>query len=116
VAEGVGQEWLDNASAARDASGNVKLGGWKSVLEVRAHVRGTVQDRRQTFAHIFHVPVIPFNLRAGGIGFINPTNLTCATAYPPPDSLPETALPLEFRRWTPSQCRISAGLAGAVQP
>ena len=74
------------------------VGGWSKALRVRAQVRGTVLDRRQTFAHIFQVPVIPFKLGAGGIGFINPGNLTRATAYPAPDSLPDTALPMEFLR------------------
>ncbi len=87
------------------------LGGWATVLEVRAQVQGTVQDRRLTFAHVFQVPVIPFSLRAGGIGFINPANLTRATAYPPPDSLPETALPLELLRWTPSRPKSAASFA-----
>ncbi len=92
------------------------LGGWSSVLEVCAQVQGTVQDRRLTFAHVFHVPVIPFHLRAGGIGFINPANLSSATAYPPPDSLPETALPLELLRWTPSRPSSKACAARPIQP
>jgi hypothetical protein len=45
---------------------------------------------------IFQVPVIPFTLCTGGIGLINPSNLTRATACPAPDSLPETALPRSF--------------------
>jgi hypothetical protein len=49
------------------------VGGWSKVLQVRAQVRGTVLDRRQTFAHIFQVPVIPFKLCTGRIGFINPS-------------------------------------------
>jgi hypothetical protein len=69
-------------------------GGWRCMLEVRADIHGTVQDRRHAFAHIFHVPVIPFKLCTGGIGLINPGNLTHATAYPAPNSLPETALPM----------------------
>jgi len=77
------------------------LGGWSKTLQLHAQVRGTVVDRRQTFAHIFQVPVIPFKLCTGGIGFINPGNLTRATAYPAPDSLPDTALPMEFLRWNP---------------
>jgi hypothetical protein len=77
------------------------LGGWSNVLEVCAQIRGTVLDRRQTFAHLFEIPVIPFKLCAGGIGFINPSHLTRATAYPAPDSLPGSALPMEFLRWNP---------------
>jgi hypothetical protein len=75
------------------------VGGWSNILEVRAEIRGTAHDRRQTFAHIFQVPVIPFKLCTGGIGFINPANLTRVTACPAPDSLPDTALPMQFLRW-----------------
>ena len=77
------------------------LGGWSNILEVRAEIRGTVHDRRQTFAHIFQVPVIPFKLCTGGVGFINPSNLTRVTACPAPDSLPDTALPMESLQWNP---------------
>ena len=87
------------------------VGGWSKVLQARAQVRGTVLDRRQTFAHIFQVPVIPFKLCTGGIGFINPSNLTRATAYPAPDSLPETALAMEFLRWNPFPTKTAANLA-----
>jgi hypothetical protein len=86
------------------------VGGWSKVLQVRAQVRGTVLDRRQTFAHIFQVPVIPFKLCTGGIGFINPSNLIRATASPAPDSLPETALAMEFLRWNPFPAKTSANL------
>ena len=88
------------------------LGGWSSILEVRAEICGTVQDRRQTFAHIFQVPVIPFKLCTGGIGFINPSNLTRATASPAPDSLPDTALPMEFLRWNPFRSRTNGNAVG----
>ena len=77
------------------------IGGWTNILQVRAQVRGTVLDRRQTFSHMFQIPVIPFKLSSGGIGFINPSNLTRATAYPAPDSLPDTALAMELLRWNP---------------
>jgi hypothetical protein len=86
------------------------VGGWSKILDVRAQLRGTALDRRQTFTHIFQVPVIPFKLCAGGIGFINPSNLTRATAYPAPDSLPETALPMEFLRWNPFPAKTTTDL------
>lgn len=88
------------------------MGGWKNTLEVRTPLDATVLDRRQTFAHIFHIPVIPFQLTAVGLGFINPLNLVRVTSYPPPDSLPETALPLELSRWLPSRLKNPAGLTG----
>lgn len=92
------------------------LGGWASVLEVRAQVQGTAQDRRHTFAHVLHVPVIPFYLRTGGMGFLNPANLTRFTAYPPPGDLPETALPVELLRWLPSRSNRRNVSAGPPQP
>ena len=91
-------------------------GGWKSVLEVRAHIHGTVQDRRQTFAHVFHVPVIPFKLATGGFGLINPGNLVLATSYPSPDSLPETALPVEVVCATRSRTKNLSRWLQPVQP
>lgn len=72
------------------------LGGWSSLLEVRTQIQGTAQDRRQTFANFHTVPVIPFHLESGGIGLINPANLTCTSAYPSNKDQPETALPMNL--------------------
>jgi len=97
-----GERQRNHPEAANTRSFRVEVytvGGWSTILEVRAQLHGTALDRRQTFAHIFQVPVIPFKLCAGGIGFINPSNLTRATACPAPDSLPETALPMESSKW-----------------
>ncbi len=77
------------------------LGGWRVNLKVVAMARGNALDERQLFAHLFNLPAIPFRLEAGGIGLINPTNITRVSARPRPDSLPGTALPLALRRWTP---------------
>ena len=102
----LGETSRNGAEATNARSFRVEVhtvGLWSTILEVRAQVRGTVLDRRQTFTHIFQVPVIPFKLCTGGIGFINPSNLTRITAYPAPDSLPDTALPMEFLRWSPSR-------------
>jgi hypothetical protein len=83
------------------------LGGWSNTLELRVQVRGTVSDRRHTAATIFRVPVIPFRLRTGGIGFINPNNIIRATFHPAPDSLPETALPMVLVRSAPLAARLN---------
>lgn len=64
--------------------------------------RGNVHDERQLFAHLLYVPSIPFRVQEGGIGLINPANITRVSAWPKPDALPGTALPLALRRWTPS--------------
>ena len=78
------------------------FGGWVVTLKAVAMARGNVQDERQLFAHLLNVPTIPFRLAEGGIGLINPTNITRVSAWPKPDALPGTALPLALRRWTPS--------------
>lgn len=77
------------------------LGGWVTSLKLVAMTPGTVHDRRQALAHLLDLPVIPFRLEAGGIGLINPTNITRVSACPPPPALPETALPMDLIRWTP---------------
>lgn len=107
----LGEMRRNDAEATNSRSFRVEVhtvGLWSTILQVRAQVRGTVLDRRQTFAHIFQVPVIPFKLCTGGIGFINPSNLIRATAYPAPDSLPETALAMEFRN--PFRAKTAANL------
>jgi hypothetical protein len=63
--------------------------------------RATVQDQRQSFADLFDLPVIPFRLLEGGIGLINPNNITRVSARPTLGALPETALPMDLLRWTP---------------
>ena len=107
----LGETQRISAEATNSRSFRVEVhtvGLWSTILEVRAQVRGTTLDRRQTFAHISQVPVIPFKLLTGGIGFINPSNLTRMTAYPAPDSLPETTLPMEFLRWNPFSSKTAA--------
>jgi hypothetical protein len=79
------------------------LGGWVTTLKVAAMTQGTVHDQRQSFAHLFDLPVIPFRLKMGGLGLINPNNITRVSAHPTPDALPNTALPMELLRWTNNQ-------------
>jgi hypothetical protein len=61
---------------------------------------------------LFDLPAIPFRLKAGGIGFINPENITRVSAHPTPDALPSTALPMELRRCKPTL----AARAGEGEP
>jgi hypothetical protein len=77
------------------------LGGWVVTLKAVVKARGNVHDERQLFAHLLNVPAIPFRLEEGGIGLINPANITRVSAWPKPDALPATALPLALRRWRP---------------
>jgi hypothetical protein len=91
------------------------LGGWVSTLKVVAMTRGTVHDQRQSFAHLFGLPVIPICLKGGGIGLINPNNITRVSAYPTPEGMPETTLPMDLLRWTPSRIKSPANLAEEIQ-
>jgi len=93
---------------ARPLTSRVEIhtfGGWVVTLKAVAMARGNVQDERQLFAHLLKVPAIPFRLKEGGLGLINPGNITRVSAWPKPDALPGTALPLALRRWTPSSQR-----------
>ena len=110
-------DWPDNNSAAaedhqgRDCgragplTSRVEirtLGGWVVTLKAVVKARGNVHDERQLFAHLLNVPAISFRLEEGGIGLINPANITRISAWPKPDALPGTVLPLALWRCTPS--------------
>jgi hypothetical protein len=86
------------------------LGGWVSTFRALLIDRGTVQDQRQSLAHLFDLPLVPFRLRAGGIGLINPANMTGINVCPTPGALPETALPMQLLRWTPFQFKTPANI------
>lgn len=73
------------------------LGGWVVTLKAVTTARGSVQDERQLFAHLLDGPAIPFRLQEGGLGLIHPANITRVSAWPKPDALPATALPLALR-------------------
>ena len=88
------------------------LGGWMIALKVMAAVRKNIYDERQSFAHFFDLPVLPFRLMNGGIGLINPNNITRVNAYPGPDVLPDTALPMHHLRSTPPHFKTAAARAG----
>src|SRR4029077_18919828 len=121
--------WPDNKSAAiedqieqehgqpRRRSSHVEihtLGGWTVTLNAVAMIRGNVQDERQLFSHLPDVPTIPFRLEEGGFGLINTANILRVSAWPNPEALPGTALPLALRRWTPSRINSPANLAEAI--
>jgi hypothetical protein len=79
------------------------LGGWVVALKILVSTGGTLHDQRQWFAHLMNQPVVTFRLRSGGIGLINTNNVTRVRAYPTPDGIPETSLPMDLQRWTPSR-------------
>jgi hypothetical protein len=86
------------------------LGGWTVTLRADAVIRGNVQDERQFFAHLPDMPTLPFRLGEGGFGLINTGNILRASAWPNPEAIPGTALPLELRRWTPARPGSAAHL------
>ncbi|HYA78995.1 MAG TPA: DUF2934 domain-containing protein [Candidatus Nitrosopolaris sp.] len=72
------------------------LGDWMVRLKVEVIVPATVQEKRIVRNHFLDVPVIPFRLRTGGIGLINPANISRVTVYPAFEEVGETALPADL--------------------
>ena len=68
------------------------LGDWMIRLKLETIVPETIQEKRQLWNHLLDLPAIPFRLKAGGIGAINPANIVRATVCPPLDGVTETAL------------------------
>ena len=68
------------------------LGDWMIRLKLEMFVPATIQEKRQLLNHLLDLPAIPFRLKAGGIGAINPANIVRATMCPPLDGITETAL------------------------
>jgi hypothetical protein len=68
------------------------LGDWMIRLKLETFLPATVQEKRQLWNHLLDLPAIPFRLKAGGIGAINPANIVRATVCPPVDGVAETAL------------------------
>ncbi len=71
------------------------VGGWVVTLNVLTMVRETVQDERPLCERLFDLPAIPFRLQNGGIGLVNPHNITRANGHPAPGALTGTALAME---------------------
>ncbi len=123
------EPWPDNKAAALDRQNQQEhgqphrrslqveihtLGGWTVTLKAVAMIRGNVHDERQLFSHLPDVPTVPFRLQEGGFGLINTANIIRASATPKPEALPETALPLALRRWTPSRITTPANPANKL--
>jgi hypothetical protein len=74
------------------------FGDWVIVLKLQAAMRATIPDQRQRFAQFFEIPVIPFRLPAGGVGFINPGNISRVTVYPAFAGVAENRWPADLLR------------------
>jgi hypothetical protein len=68
------------------------VGDWMIRLNLKITKQATISEQRQFLAHFFDLPVIPFRLEAGGIGFINPPKISRVTVYPPIQGVTEAAL------------------------
>lgn len=68
------------------------LGDWMIRLKLETIVPETIQEKRHLWNHLLDLPAIPFRLKAGGIGAINPANVVRATVCPPIDGVEETGL------------------------
>jgi len=74
------------------------LGDWMIRLKLETIIPATVQERRHLWNHLLDMPAIPFRLKAGGIGAINPANIVRATVCPPLDGIAETALSADLQQ------------------
>lgn len=72
------------------------LGDWMVRLKLETTNHATLQEQRQFLGRFFDLPVIPFRLRTGGVGFINPAKIVRVTVQPPINGVAETALPADL--------------------
>jgi hypothetical protein len=68
------------------------VGDWMIRLKLETIALETVQEKLHLWNHLLDLPVIPFRLKAGGIGAINSANIVRGTVCPPLDGIAETAL------------------------
>jgi hypothetical protein len=74
------------------------LGDWMIRLKLETILPASIQEERHLWNHFLELPAIPFRLKAGGIGVINPANIVRATVCPPIDGAAETALSVDLRQ------------------
>ena len=72
------------------------LGDWMVRLKLETTNHATLQEQRQFLGRFFDLPVIPFRLRTGGVGFINPAKIVRVTVQPPINGVAETSLPADL--------------------
>jgi hypothetical protein len=68
------------------------VGDWTIRLKLETFIPATIHEKRQRWNHLLDLPAIPFRLKTGGIGAINPANIVRATVCPPLEGITETAL------------------------
>jgi hypothetical protein len=67
-------------------------GDWMIRLKLETIIPASVKEERHLWNHFLELPAIPFRLKAGGIGVINPANIVRATVCPRIEGAAETAL------------------------
>lgn len=72
------------------------VGDWMIRLKLETIVPETIQEQRHLWNHLLDLPAVPFHLKTGGIGAINPANIVRVTVCPPIDGIIETALPADL--------------------
>jgi hypothetical protein len=73
------------------------LGDWMIRLKLETILPATIQEEHHLWNHFLDLPAIPFRLKAGGIGVINPANIVRATVCPPIDGAAEAALSADLK-------------------
>ena len=68
------------------------LGDWMVRVRLQVTMPETFQEQRQVWNHLLDLPVIAFRLKAGGMGFVNPANVSRVTVYSPFKDIAEPAL------------------------
>lgn len=68
------------------------VGDWMIRLKLETIIPATIHEQRQLWNHLLDLPAVPFHLKAGGIGAINPGNIVRVTVCPPIDGIRETAI------------------------
>ena len=74
------------------------LGDWMIRLKLETILPASVQEERHLWNHFLDLPAIPFRMKAGGIGVINPANIVRATVCPPVDGAADAALSAELQQ------------------
>ena len=91
----------DQPTEAEEVTSYVEIhtiGDWMIGLRLRIESQAAIQDQRQFLAQFFDLPVIPFQLKTGGVGFINPTKISRVTVHTAFKEVVETGLPVDLVR------------------
>ena len=74
------------------------VGDWMINLRLQTVIQETIQNQHRLLTYFFDLPVIPFRLEAGGVGFLNPAKISRVTMYPAINGVAKTGLPADLMR------------------